>query len=188
MWPLQLISAQLLRLRKKPWERKGALQQYPGRERGRALRGRLSGPGSSAAGPPRPTVPAPFGLGAAGTTGRETARPVPGPSASHLHLPPKQGAAPAGAAAQKGRQHSHGHRAQSGDVKGTARAPQGRLPRPTRSSRPGPAPTACLPGQASSNSSLGPRGPSAIGRQPEGAGRNLTPRRSCCPASALADK
>lgn len=34
--PLQHISAQLLRLRKKPWDQKGALQQYPGGKRGKA--------------------------------------------------------------------------------------------------------------------------------------------------------
>lgn len=54
----------------------------------------------------------------AGSSGGGTRRRVPGPSPSHLSQPPKQGAAAAGAAAQKGRQQGHGRQAPTGDFKG----------------------------------------------------------------------
>lgn len=62
---------------------------------------------------PRPPGPAPSRPGRGPhPAGGGRRRAGPGPSPSHLHLPPKQGAAPAGATAQKGRQHSHGRRAE----------------------------------------------------------------------------
>lgn len=133
----------------------------PGRAR-RRHRG-ASGRGPRPAGPQaqRPRC-VPGARAAPCQGGRRRAGP---PRRSHLQLPPEQGAAPAGASAQKGRQHRHGRRAERRRQGHRPARVAGAPPRPSASPR-----LARRPPTALHQSQPRRAGPAAIDLQPEGGG------------------